>query len=610
MAMKLCMRIRLKRRPVVGFCFLFALYLVLINSFPAFPAESNVNIDYHHHDEHRKVVRHKRLWADTTDAFLKLIQSSDHKNWESGLQNYRHGIKSFINSSDDCKEKRNLGQINKQPQWKNNPLETKEKRAAAKKFLHGGQEHIDIKPKNLILEAQRNKVVPIHSEAYLTVFAIKDLNKNKQREVFSPKPAVVKNKHLRKSTARMQFTNYSAVVPHVQHAEADVLIVQSDRKVAGTTNMNGKHGKDHFENPFTFAHEFSIKNEKHLFSECMKIQPENTQRMQNKEKEGFTKEVPPWFTSDDVQKIRLLSEGEIVAKSRIPAHGQVLKVGLCPSRLTHNCQQESRCSNGLCALIKRPSDLYEVLAFHLDRILGLNRSLPAVARNFTSDLLPYKYTNGAPRPIIWWAPDIKHLNDTNNDQNSHALGWLQYQQMLTHRCGMKDSPANIHRLPCLGIKHTEWAKLALFDFLLQVQDRLDRYCCGFNPDASEPCVEELLHNKCQNPKELVLVHILVRQSDPSHLVYIDNAGRPSHPEDNLNFRLLQGIDGFPGSAIRVLKSGCLQDMLLKSLQTDPVFWESQGRFDGVKKLAETINQRGKILLKYIEDNNIPLIPPL
>lgn len=34
----------------------------------------------------------------------------------------------------------------------------------------------------------------------------------------------------------------------------------------------------------------------------------------------------------------------------------------------------------------------------------------------------------------------------------------------------------------------------------------------------------------------------VRSSDPSHLVYIDNAGNLQHPEDRLNFRLLQGID--------------------------------------------------------------------
>lgn len=44
----------------------------------------------------------------------------------------------------------------------------------------------------------------------------------------------------------------------------------------------------------------------------------------------------------------------------------------------------------------------------------------------------------------------------------------------------------------------------------QVHDRLDRYCCGFEPEPSDPCVEERLREKCQNPGELRLVHILVR----------------------------------------------------------------------------------------------------
>lgn len=48
----------------------------------------------------------------------------------------------------------------------------------------------------------------------------------------------------------------------------------------------------------------------------------------------------------------------------------------------------------------------------------------------------------------------------------------------------------------------------------QVHDRLDRYCCGFEPEPSEPCVEEGLREKCANPGELRLVHILVCPSSP------------------------------------------------------------------------------------------------
>lgn len=34
----------------------------------------------------------------------------------------------------------------------------------------------------------------------------------------------------------------------------------------------------------------------------------------------------------------------------------------------------------------------------------------------------------------------------------------------------------------------------------------------------------------------------VRKADLSRLVFIDNAGRPQQTSDNLNFRLLEGID--------------------------------------------------------------------
>ncbi|XP_065689171.1 Golgi-associated kinase 1A [Patagioenas fasciata] len=323
-----------------------------------------------------------------------------------------------------------------------------------------------------------------------------------------------------------------------------------------------------------------------------------------RQRRGTAGDAPPWLSDDDLRKMQLLAGGRVVSKTRIPAHGQVLRVGLravgdtdwdsSPASLEGDCQ------DGRCGLIKRPGDLYEVLAFHLDRVLGLNRSLPAVARRFTSHLLPYSYTDGSPRPIIWWAPDLQHLEDANNDQNSCALGWLQYQEMLRPRGLMPEARDG----PCSSISRGEWSRLALFDFLLQVHDRLDRYCCGFQPDHSEPCVEERLHEKCRNPAELVLVHILVRRSAPSRLVFIDNAGRPQHPEEKLNFRLLQGIDSFPAAAVATLRSGRLQSLMLESLRLDRELWESQGGTEGLRPLLQTIDRRARILLRYIQEHNL------
>lgn len=125
-----------------------------------------------------------------------------------------------------------------------------------------------------------------------------------------------------------------------------------------------------------------------------------------------------------------------------------------------------RCQQGRCSLIKRTEDWFEVFAFHLDRVLGLNRSLPMVLRTFKSEILPYRYISGTPRPAVWWDPDIQHLVNKDNDQNSVPLSWLQYQELLKVHCG---ADAALKTAPCVGIHHSEWGRLALFDFLLQVK---------------------------------------------------------------------------------------------------------------------------------------------
>ncbi|XP_027004705.1 Golgi-associated kinase 1A isoform X1 [Tachysurus fulvidraco] len=312
----------------------------------------------------------------------------------------------------------------------------------------------------------------------------------------------------------------------------------------------------------------------------------------------------PWFSKDDVKKMNLLARGTVLSKARIPGHGQVLQVGLggCNENTASPTGDHYRlCQTGQCALIKRPNDWFEVLAFHLDRVLGLNRSLPAVLRTFHSDLLPYKYTTGSGRPVVWWDPDIQHLADDDNDQNSFSLMWPQYQDLLKAKCGMQ---IPLNSSVCVGVHHSEWGRLALFDFLLQVNDRLDRYCCGFQPDPADMCVENLLNVKCANPKDLMLVHILVRRTDPSRLVFIDNAGRPHHPQDNLNFRLIEGIEEFPERAMSVLRSGCLEQLLLRSLSVDKELWEHQGGEAGLRAIIQTLQHRAQILLQHTQNMRV------
>lgn len=49
-------------------------------------------------------------------------------------------------------------------------------------------------------------------------------------------------------------------------------------------------------------------------------------------------QLHPWFSEDDIQKMKLLAGGEVLSKARVPAHGQVLQVALDPF-----AQQQVQC---------------------------------------------------------------------------------------------------------------------------------------------------------------------------------------------------------------------------------------------------------------------------
>lgn len=92
----------------------------------------------------------------------------------------------------------------------------------------------------------------------------------------------------------------------------------------------------------------------------------------------YSDRAPPWFSPADIRTMRYLADNRIQKITQVPSsHANFIQFDL-PSKkkpLSSACQ-------GVCGLVKRPLDMSEVFAFHLDRILGLNRSLPAVSRKF------------------------------------------------------------------------------------------------------------------------------------------------------------------------------------------------------------------------------------
>lgn len=309
----------------------------------------------------------------------------------------------------------------------------------------------------------------------------------------------------------------------------------------------------------------------------------------------YSERAPSWLSKEDIRTMRLLADGAVAGfqpvSSKNPARLLVLEgrtAGSGPA-----------CDHSPCGLVKQPLDMSEVFAFHLDRILGLNRTLPSVSRQ--SEFIQ----DGRPCPVILWDSS---LSPTSNETHSSVkLTWGTYQQLLKQKC-WQNGRAPRPEWGCTEVHHHEWSKVALFDFLLQIHNRLDTNCCGFRPRKEDTCVQNGLMPKCDNQDSVSLAHIIQRKHDPRHLVFIDNKGFFDRSEENLNFKLLKGIKEFPESAVSVLKSQHLRQKLLQSLFLDKVYWESQGGRQGIEKLIDVIEQRAKILLTYINAHGAKVLP--
>ncbi|KFU98709.1 Protein FAM198B, partial [Tauraco erythrolophus] len=89
----------------------------------------------------------------------------------------------------------------------------------------------------------------------------------------------------------------------------------------------------------------------------------------------YSESSPPWLSKDDILNMRMLADSRIESIQEVPSRKAVLVVFARGPSTTGTA-----CNLGHCGIVKRPLDMSEVFAFHLDRILGLNRSLPSVSR--------------------------------------------------------------------------------------------------------------------------------------------------------------------------------------------------------------------------------------
>ena len=189
---------------------------------------------------------------------------------------------------------------------------------------------------------------------------------------------------------------------------------------------------------------------------------------------------PPWFSNEDIQTMRLLSEQEIRESRLLPGtFGDERKVALfrAPERIftdedgAINNQRRygdlgsflEKCrSREACAMVLPSNHVHEVLAFHVDRILGFNRTLPSVARNLAPEELGGGLINSATNLAKGMIYPM-----TAFDANAHIVQDVLFWSRKKFRsCALKDQSAN--KLDCEGTTPEEISSLALFDFLLQV----------------------------------------------------------------------------------------------------------------------------------------------
>ncbi|XP_070959853.1 Golgi-associated kinase 1B [Oncorhynchus clarkii lewisi] len=321
----------------------------------------------------------------------------------------------------------------------------------------------------------------------------------------------------------------------------------------------------------------------------------------------YSEKAPPWFSKEDISAMRFLADGkvsrihEVSNKEFIPLllFESTSYLSLIHSDKQNDFKDHNVCI-GQCGVIKSPVDTSEVFAFHLDRVLGLNRSVAAVSRKF-----PF-VQDGQPCPVVLWDGSLS-TGDNAEGQSTVRMTWGEYQSSLKQRCWNR----NVTPKPnsgCSSIHHYEWSKLALFDFLLQIYSRLDRNCCGFRPRQEDVCVEQGHHLECGDMDSLTLANIIHRGHDPRHLVFTENKGFFDRDEDNLDYRLLEGIKELPEQAVAVLMSQKLREKLLQSLFLDQLYWESQGGRQGIEKLIDVIERRAQVLLTYINSHGIKVVP--
>lgn len=101
----------------------------------------------------------------------------------------------------------------------------------------------------------------------------------------------------------------------------------------------------------------------------------------------YSQKAPPWLSAQDVKAMRFLADAKVLRVKEV-SHGDSPSLLIFQGESGDSVNDPKHTERhdvcgGRCGVINSPVDNTEVFAFHLDRVLGLNRTLPAVSRKFS-----------------------------------------------------------------------------------------------------------------------------------------------------------------------------------------------------------------------------------
>lgn len=218
----------------------------------------------------------------------------------------------------------------------------------------------NVLPNSVDLQIGARFVVPTRSNVVYITLRSKRLKPANIRGTIRPK--------LRRKARRAKLTKSAFTQNKLGTLEKDTS--QIERNVARKSLWRTNGDSDHKSLNIIHDAHFDARAEPHISS--IRI---------------YSQRAPPWFSPRDVEAMRFLADVRVLRIKQVSG-------GFSPSLLIFEGETTGSTSNqkhtelsslcgGECGVISSPLDNTEVFAFHLDRVLGLNRTLPAVARKFS-----------------------------------------------------------------------------------------------------------------------------------------------------------------------------------------------------------------------------------